>query len=64
MLDRRHFLSATASGLAASLTLRGHLLAQIERTPSLPDHSLLDKDEDAYWAEMRKQFIIPRMRFI
>ena len=58
MLDRRHFLSS-ATGFAASLVLRGSLLAQLEKTPPLPDHSLLDKNEDAYWAEIRKQFLIP-----
>jgi selenocysteine lyase/cysteine desulfurase len=59
MLDRRHFLTTAASGLAASLALRGNLLAQLEKTPTLPDHSLLDKNEDGYWAELRKQFLIP-----
>ena len=59
MLDRRHFLATVASGVAASLSLRGNLLAQIEKTPPLPDRSLFDKNEDAYWAEMRKQFLIP-----
>jgi isopenicillin-N epimerase len=58
VLDRRHFLSS-ATGFAASLVLRGSLLAQLEKTPPLPDHSLLDKNEDAYWAEIRKQFLIP-----
>src|ERR1700756_1281039 len=62
MLDRRHFLSTAAAGVAAlsstSLTSHGNLLAQIEKTPPLPDHSLLDKNEDAYWAEMRRQFLI------
>jgi len=59
MLNRRHFLSTAAAGFAASLTFQGNLLAQLERTPALPDHSLLDKDEDAYWAQMRRQFLIP-----
>jgi selenocysteine lyase/cysteine desulfurase len=59
MLDRRHFLSTAASGVAASLAFRGSLLAQLQKTPPLPDHSLLDKNEDAYWAEMRRQFLIP-----
>ena len=59
MLDRRRFLSGTATTFAAALTLRGSLLAQLEKAPPLPDHSLLDKNEDAYWAEMRKQFLIP-----
>jgi selenocysteine lyase/cysteine desulfurase len=59
MIDRRHFLSTAGTGLAASLALRGNLFAQLEKIPPLPDHSLLDKNEDAYWAEMRKQFLIP-----
>src|SRR5437660_3257172 len=59
VLDRRHFLSAT-TGLAATLALRSPLLAQLEKAPAnLPDHSLLDKNEDAYWAELRQQFLIP-----
>jgi hypothetical protein len=44
--------------MTASL-LRSPLLAQIDRNPPLPDRSLLDKDEDKFWAEMRKQFLIP-----
>ena len=59
MLNRRHFFSTTASALTAGLALRGTLLAQLDTTPLLPDHSLLDTNEDAYWAEMRKQFLIP-----
>jgi selenocysteine lyase/cysteine desulfurase len=60
MLDRRNFLSATATGLAASLTVPGGLLAQLEKTPPLPDRSLLDTNEDKFWAEMRRQFLIPK----
>jgi selenocysteine lyase/cysteine desulfurase len=62
MLDRRHFLSSSLAGLAAASSipaLGGNLLAQLEKAPPLPDHSLLDKNEDAYWAEMRRQFLIP-----
>src|SRR5258708_4383895 len=59
MLDRRRFLRTATTGLAASLALRGNRFAQLEKIPPLPDHSLLDKNEDAYWAEMRKQFLIP-----
>jgi selenocysteine lyase/cysteine desulfurase len=60
MLDRRNFLTAGAAGLAATLTLRGNLLAQLAEAPSaLPDRSLFDKNEEAYWAELRKQFLIP-----
>ena len=58
MIDRRSFLTS-ATGVAASLAFRGSLLAQLEKIPSLPGHSLLEKNEDAYWAEMRKQFLIP-----
>src|SRR5438270_4208579 len=59
MLDRRHFLTTAAAGVAASLAFRGDLLAQIEKAPPLPDRSLLDTNEDAFWAEMRRQFLIP-----
>src|SRR5260370_18901400 len=59
MLDRRHFLTTTTAGLATSLAFRGSLFGQLEKIPPLPEHSLLDRNEDAYWAEMRKQFLIP-----
>jgi isopenicillin-N epimerase len=58
LLDRRRFLSA-ASGLAA-LALPGRVLAQLQSTPSaLPDAALYSRDQDAYWTELRKQFLIP-----
>src|SRR5450755_4344751 len=58
MLDRRNFLS---TGFVAALALRStNILTQLQNAPTtLPDHSLLDKNEDAYWAELRKQFLIP-----
>ncbi len=59
MLGRREFL-ANATGLAAVLSLSKGLLAQLDRAPSsLPDSALFERNEDAYWAELRKQFLIP-----
>jgi selenocysteine lyase/cysteine desulfurase len=59
MLDRRNFLTTTASGLAATLASR-HLWDQLQNLPAtLPDAALLEKDEEGYWAELRKQFLIP-----
>jgi isopenicillin-N epimerase len=63
MLNRRNFLSSSfASSLAvgAGLAWRGNLWAQLESLPSkLPDRSLFDQNEDAYWRELRQQFLIP-----
>jgi isopenicillin-N epimerase len=60
MLDRRRFLTATTTGLAAALTVRPSLLAQLEKAPaSLPDAASFGANEDGYWAELRKQFLIP-----
>jgi isopenicillin-N epimerase len=59
MLNRRHFLSTAAAGVAASITWRGDLFAQLEKVPTVPDKSLLDSNEDRYWTEIRKQFLIP-----
>src|SRR5438445_3805231 len=60
MLNRRRFLSTATNGLAAAVGLRPMLLAQMEKAPPLPDHALLEKDEDAHWRELRKQFLIPK----
>ena len=60
MLDRRQFLNLTSASLAATLAMRPSLFAQLEKAPaSLPDAARYDSNEDAYWAEMRKQFLIP-----
>ena len=60
LLDRRRFLASTTSGLAATLALRPNLFAQLEKAPSsLPDAAQYDRNPDAYWAELRKQFLIP-----
>lgn len=57
MLDRRSFLS---SALFAGFAIRNGIFAQLESAPStLPERSLLDANEDSYWRELRKQFLIP-----
>src|SRR5262245_39203909 len=58
MLDRRSFLASISA--AAALGLNPAVLAQSAKQSSqLPPHNLLDSNEDAYWAEVRKLFLIP-----
>ena len=60
MLDRRQFLTHTTTGLGAALALSNPLFAQLATAPTaLPDPKLLSDDQEAYWAELRKQFLIP-----
>src|SRR3984893_11889571 len=62
MVDRRGFLSsfAGAAAVGATLNFSGELFAQLAQAPSqLPDRGLYDSNEEAYWAELRKQFVIP-----
>ena len=58
MLDRRQFLSHTAAGLGFALAANHPLVAQLANMPAkLPDPQQFTGD--AYWAEIRKQFLIP-----
>jgi selenocysteine lyase/cysteine desulfurase len=62
MVNRRGFLSSFAGAAAAGATLNfgGELFSQLAQAPSqLPDRGLYDSNEEAYWAELRKQFLIP-----
>jgi isopenicillin-N epimerase len=65
MLNRRNFLS-TAAGLAAFTAVQPEAFARMEMLaadgtarPKMPPRSLYDQNEEAYWAEVRKQFLIP-----
>ena len=64
MLDRRSFLSTFPSlaamgtaPLPAMFAFGDDFLAQFPTT--LPDRTLYDRDEEAYWTEVRKLFLIP-----
>jgi isopenicillin-N epimerase len=64
MLDRRSFLSTFptlaalgAAPLPALSAITDDFLAQFPT--KLPERALYDTDEEAYWTEMRKLFLIP-----
>jgi isopenicillin-N epimerase len=57
-MDRRNFL--TAAGSIGALALASPLFAEkSSAAQSLPDRSLYDRNQDAYWDAMRKLFLIP-----
>ncbi len=59
MIDRRGFLSSFAgiAALTASPDVCQDVLAH--SSDKLPDRSLYDTNEEAYWTEIRKLFLIP-----
>src|SRR5258707_867150 len=62
MIDRRGFLSSFAgiAGAAGALGLPPKWNPLLEQEPpKLPDSTLYGSNEEAYWSEMRKQFLIP-----
>jgi len=59
VLDRRQFLTYSASGLGFAMAASHPLLAQLSNMPAtLPDPKKFSSD-DTYFAEIRKQFLIP-----
>jgi selenocysteine lyase/cysteine desulfurase len=59
MVNRRGFLSSVG-GVAGVFGLAPRLENLLENVPAqLPASSLYEKDEEAYWTELRKQFLIP-----
>jgi len=69
MIDRRGFLSSIVGMATAAGTLGlapewvqgvGPMPGTPEQEPpKLPDRALYDSNEEAYWSELRKQFLIP-----
>ncbi len=58
MLDRRAFLFATAT-VGATLATARLWAEQCPVAPELPRPELYQNDEEGYWRELRKQFLIP-----
>ncbi len=59
MVNRRGFLSAFGAAAAALPISKIYEDQAHQEAPALPDPSLYEKDEEAYWAALRKQFLIP-----
>ena len=59
MLDRRSFLRTTA-GIATGVAVSSKLLEALSSpVPPLPEPQLAQQDEEAYWTQVRQQFLIP-----
>ncbi len=61
-MERRGFLSSFAglTGAAGALRLSSSWPQLFEQAPApLPDRALYDSNEEAYWAALRRQFLIP-----
>jgi isopenicillin-N epimerase len=59
VLDRRSFLRAATGGAAATVLSPALLEALTTPPPPLPPEPLYQQDEEAYWAQVRQQFLIP-----
>ena len=62
MLDRRNFFSSLMAVTAAAPAFSWNAFSEdlLAGIPAkLPDKSLYDTNEEAYWTELRRQFLIP-----
>jgi len=62
VINRRGFLSSFAGAAVATGVLGGktRLTEMLQQAPAkLPDRGLYDSNQENYWAELRKQFLIP-----
>jgi isopenicillin-N epimerase len=62
MLDRRGFLSSFTgiAGAVGATALSPNILSLLDQdAPKFPDVTLYGSNEEAYWTELRKQFLIP-----
>ncbi|HXM93209.1 MAG TPA: aminotransferase class V-fold PLP-dependent enzyme [Candidatus Dormibacteraeota bacterium] len=62
MIDRRGFLSSFAAlaGGSGAMALSAKWPLLLDQAPAkLPDNAIYDSNEEAYWTELRKQFLIP-----
>ena len=61
MIDRRGFLSSVAGIAAAGAAGFPEVCKDIlgQAPEKLPERALYDTNEEAYWTEIRKQFLIP-----
>jgi isopenicillin-N epimerase len=61
MVDRRGFLSSISTAAAATVLpiARAYEQQAHQEAPAMPDATLYEKDEEGYWAAIRKQFLIP-----
>jgi selenocysteine lyase/cysteine desulfurase len=59
MVNRRNFLSASAAAAGTLPSIAAFAAAPAQPPAPFPPSTLYEKNEEAYWTEVRKQFLIP-----